>query len=216
MNRQNKRAFQEVLGEIEELNVANVPSLRRIRKTLSARLKDASPESVRWFAEQLKTSGRRWMGYEIIEHHPATSASLKLRDVEGLGSGMSSWDEVDTFCASIAGPAWVNGRISDAAVRRWAQSPDVWWRRAALVATTAFNVRARGGTGDTKRTLDIAERLVADREDMVVKAMSWALRHLIYFDRDAVVKFLKKHDAQIAPRVKREVGNKLNTGLKNP
>ena len=46
--------------------------------------------------------------------------------------------------------------------------------------------------------------------------MSWALRELIPHDADAVRDFLKKHENVLAARVKREVNNKLTTGLKNP
>jgi 3-methyladenine DNA glycosylase AlkD len=58
--------------------------------------------------------------------------------------------------------------------------------------------------------------LVADHEDMVVKALSWALREVVYFDPKAVEGFIKEHEHVLAGRVKREVGNKLRTGLKNP
>jgi hypothetical protein len=51
---------------------------------------------------------------------------------------------------------------------------------------------------------------------MVVKALSWALRELVYFDPQAVEDFLKENDRVLAGRVKREVGSKLHTGLKNP
>jgi 3-methyladenine DNA glycosylase AlkD len=51
---------------------------------------------------------------------------------------------------------------------------------------------------------------------MVVKAMSWALRELSKRDPKAVQLFVTKHQAQLAPRVKREVANKLRTGLKTP
>ena len=51
---------------------------------------------------------------------------------------------------------------------------------------------------------------------MVAKAMSWALRELIVHDRDAVEAFLASHDDVLSARVKREVHNKLQTGLKNP
>ena len=61
-------------------------------------------------------------------------------------------------------------------IERWTESPDRWWRRAALVATVPLNVAAQGGTGDATRTLRVCELLVDDRDDMVVKAMSWALR----------------------------------------
>lgn len=51
---------------------------------------------------------------------------------------------------------------------------------------------------------------------MVVKAMSWALRELAVRAPDSVAAFVAQHDAQLAARVRREVGNKLETGLKNP
>jgi 3-methyladenine DNA glycosylase AlkD len=58
--------------------------------------------------------------------------------------------------------------------------------------------------------------LVNDTEDMVVKALSWALRALVVHDPDAVRGFLGEHEDVLAARVKREVRNKLTTGLKNP
>ena len=58
--------------------------------------------------------------------------------------------------------------------------------------------------------------LVADHEDMVVKALSWALRELVAYDADAAQAFLKEYADVLAARIKYEVGNKLRTGLKNP
>ena len=58
--------------------------------------------------------------------------------------------------------------------------------------------------------------LVDDHDDMVVKAMSWALRVLIVHDPQTVREFLAEYDQVLAARVKREVRNKLATGLKNP
>ena len=48
------------------------------------------------------------------------------------------------------------------------------------------------------------------------KALSWALRELVVHDPDAVREFLEEHEDALAARVKREVRNKLTTGLKNP
>ena len=77
-----------------------------------------------------------------------------------------------------------------------------------------LNLRAAGGTGDTPRTLAVCGLLAADRDDMVVKALSWALRELSVHDPAAVRAFLADHD--LAARVRREVTNKLQTGLKQP
>jgi 3-methyladenine DNA glycosylase AlkD len=58
--------------------------------------------------------------------------------------------------------------------------------------------------------------LVADHDEMVVKAMSWVLRELVVHDPHALSEFLNEHEQVLAARVKREVRNKLSTGLKNP
>ena len=129
---------------------------------------------------------------------------------------MASWDAVDVFASYLSGPAWREGQTSDTEIKRWAKSPDLWWRRAALVSTVPLNNKTRGGSGDAKRTLMICELLIEDHEDMVVKAMSWALRELAKRKPTAVTKFLEQHYHRLAARVLREVGNKLTTGKKNP
>ena len=80
----------------------------------------------------------------------------------------------------------------------------------------ALNVKVSGGTGDTERTLEVCRILVDDHDDMVVKALSWALRELVPHDPKAVREFLATYEERLAARVKREVRNKLTTGLKNP
>jgi 3-methyladenine DNA glycosylase AlkD len=101
-------------------------------------------------------------------------------------------------------------------VRRWARSRDRWWRRAALVSTVPLNVRAQGGKGDAPRTLAICESLLDDRDATIVKALSWALRALSVRDPAEVSRFIEQHDHRLAAIAKREVRNKLATGLKNP
>jgi 3-methyladenine DNA glycosylase AlkD len=66
------------------------------------------------------------------------------------------------------------------------------------------------------RTLKICRLLVGDHEDMVEKALSWALRELVVHDAGAVKDFIAEHEATLGSLVKREVGNKLRTGLKSP
>jgi len=86
----------------------------------------------------------------------------------------------------------------------------------AVVSTVPLNNTARGGHGDAVRTLAVCELVKADRDDMVVKAVSWALRELARKDPRAVHKYVKTNDKLLAARVLREVNNKLKTGLKTP
>ena len=159
---------------------------------------------------------RRWVAYELIRNHKAAFESVDDALLNEIGAGIDTWDSVDAFARILSGPAWLRGLASDALIREWSLSEDLWWRRAALVSTVALNTRSYGGTGDTGRTLAICETLAADHEDMVVKALSWALRVLAWHDASAVQAFLDTHDDRLAARVKREARNKLNTGLKNP
>ena len=155
------------------------------------------------------------MAYELVQHHPAAFALCDARTLEGLGRGLSDWASVDTFACYLLGPAWQARQVPDRAIHEWARSADRWRRRAALVATVALNCPARGGRGDTARTLRVCRMLAGDRDDMVVKAMSWALRELSKRDAPAVRAFVRS-EKHLAPRVLREVRNKLTTGLKNP
>lgn len=210
------RLVRETLAQIAVLKVRNTPALRGVRRSLSAKLRKAEPEDVKAVALGLAKAGRKWLGCEVLAAHRAAMDSLSVREIEAMGAGMASWEEVDSFGVLLSGAAWLKGRVSDADVKRWAKSGDFWWRRAALVSTVVLNAKSRGGAGDMKRTLMIAAILVDDQEDMIVKAMSWALRSLVPWDRKAVQDFLVRHDAVLAARVKREVRNKLRTGLKNP
>jgi 3-methyladenine DNA glycosylase AlkD len=136
--------------------------------------------------------------------------------LEELGRGINSWWTVDAFARTLAGPAWLNRQVPDQVFDMWANSNDRWWRRAALVSTVALNVRSQGGQGDVPRTLRICWLLASDQDDMVAKALSWALRELVFHDPGAVKGFLEEYEKVLPARVKREVKNKLGTGLKNP
>lgn len=160
--------------------------------------------------------GCRFMGYALIYHHPDASENLRPKTIELLGRGIDSWGDVDVFAGHISGPAWRAKRLTDDHIHRWARSRDRWWRRAALVSTVPLNRKSLGGTGDTLRTLRVCRLLVDDPDDMVVKALSWALRELVRHDAKSVRKFLSTHKDVLAARILREVNNKLSTGVKNP
>jgi 3-methyladenine DNA glycosylase AlkD len=206
--------FDAAIGSLPK---RNTPNVRAVRKQYTQELKGADPEFILALVEVLHKQYGYWgPAFELIRNHRKTFQSLGEPELTSLGQGMNSWWTVDSFARTLAGPAWLRGQIEDDLVRQWAQSDDLWWRRAALVCTVALNMRSQGGYGDTSRTLEICEMLVDDHEDMVVKGLSWALRELVPHDPEAVEAFLAQYEDRLAARVKREVRNKLRTGLKNP
>ena len=210
----------EIDTRIQALPVRNSPNVRAVRREYSKRLMNAPADFVLALATTLLHAygyrGTSSIAYELISYHSPAFMSLDVTKIEALGQGIDSWHSVDGFARLISGPAWLEGLISHDVIHRWALSPDLWWRRAALVSTVALNVRSHGGYGDVDRTLAVCRMLVTDHEDMVVKALSWALRQLVVHDPTAVRAFLSEHEGQLAARVRREVRNKLETGLKNP
>jgi 3-methyladenine DNA glycosylase AlkD len=208
---------KEIEARVDGMPVRNVPVLRSLRREYSRRVKALPAEDVVKIAAALIARRRvhRFIGDELIAGHPDALAILDRAQLERLGSGISSWDQVDCFACYLSGPAWREGRIDDKAIAQWARSKDRWWRRAALVSTVPLNVKARGGRGDTRRTLRICTLLINDRDEMVVKALSWALRALAGQDPEAVRRFVKENEVRLPGLVRREVQRKLATGRKN-
>jgi 3-methyladenine DNA glycosylase AlkD len=217
--------IDEFVNEIDSC-IYKLPNLktenvRNLRKEFSKRVAHTSPQIVISISIRLLQLNRpgfeyRFVAYELVSNHKAALRSLGEKELEILGQGICRWEDVDTFACYLAGPAWREFQVPDELIHRWARSEDRWWRRAAIVCTVALNNKARGGRGDTTRTLDVCRLLVSDRDDMVVKAMSWSLRELSRRNPDAVRAFLLEYTGILAPRVAREVNTKLTTGLKNP
>lgn len=211
--------LSEINAALAALPRKTVPAIRAVRRAYTTRLKAAPARAVVALALRLMagpTHHYTLVAYELVHYHRAALASLTAADLTRLGRALDSWYAVDTFAPYLSGPAWRAGQVPDALIARWARSKDRWWRRAAVVSTIALNNAARGGTGDTPRTLAVCALVVADRDDMVVKALSWALRELAKRDPAAVRAFVAAHAEALAARVKREVDHKLRTGRKNP
>ena len=207
----------EINARLSDLAHPTTGAIRAVRREFSRRLAKSSPEEVvRLALKLIQSSVPRFFAYELIQHHKQALQSLEPHELEELGTGNDSWATVDAFACFLSGPSWREGKASDDLIRRWARSDDRWWRRTALVSTVPLNNKARGGRGDTLRTLMICGMLLEDRDEMVVKALSWTLRELSKRDPGAVRKFMRDHADALASRVVREVNNKLKTGLKNP
>jgi hypothetical protein len=123
----------EAVAQVRALPVKSAAPMRAVRVALSRQLKSAEPAEIIEAATRFKAKGLGWFGWELIYAHKPTLKSIDRDTVEALGQGMASWPETDGFGMILAGPAWLNGRLNDRDIARWARSEDLWWRRAALV-----------------------------------------------------------------------------------
>ncbi|MGA1792343.1 MAG: DNA alkylation repair protein [Thermoplasmatota archaeon] len=201
----------EILG-------VKVPDLRNVRKELGRKLKGRPPSDIVRISKKLVDTEIfecQQVAYELLDSNKKALLSLTASDLEDLRKGLDNWVSVDTYSGWLAGVAWRDGRLTDDVIEKWARSDNRWERRTAVVCTIALNQKARGGTGDVDRTLWVCGMVAADRDDMVEKALSWALRELSKMEKEPVIKFMEKHDSVLPKRVKREVSTKLRTGKKN-
>jgi 3-methyladenine DNA glycosylase AlkD len=155
------------------------------------------------------------LAFEMIGRNKKLLGALEYKDLKALGQHLDNWASVDLYTVGIYGVLWSRGIVKDHHIDQLLQSDNHWERRIAVVSTVALNLKSRGGTGDTPRTLSVCVRVVDERHDMIQKALSWALRELSKGDRDAVLDFMDRYGERMAKRVVREVNHKLEFGTKN-
>jgi DNA alkylation repair enzyme len=210
---------QEIDEELRNLTSGNTDEIREVRRSFSKRLESAAPHVVKELAMlllELPGTGYRFFGYELLHYHESALYKLNSWELEQLGRGIAGWSGADCFGIFLSGPLWRERRIPTSLIHDWARSSDRWWRRIALVSTVPLNSKARGGEGDAHRTLQVCRILERDRDPMVTKALSWALRELAKRQPRAVRAYLKERGSALPALVVREVSNKLKTGRKNP
>ena len=194
------------------------PDFRILIKDWWIEIRNWPPEKLLQFAKELVATRIfecNQLAFELLSKNRNALVLLKLKDLEELGKNMDNWATTDCFSVMISGWAWRENQISDADVLNWLETGNLWWRRAAIVSTVALNLRSWGGKGDAARTLMICEKVIHNREKLIVKALSWALRELSKSDKPAVERFMNKYETKIAPLARREIYTKLQTGRKN-
>lgn len=155
------------------------------------------------------------IAYELIGRNKKLLNALSYEDLMDLWRNLDNWASVDHFTVGIYGVLWGKGVVKDHHIEHLLTSDNFWDRRVAVVSTVALNLKSRGGKGDTPRTLAVCEKVVDDREDLIRKALSWALRELSKRDPKAVRDFLDTYQNRLAGLVLREVSHKLDYGTKN-
>ncbi len=194
------------------------PNVKLILKELKTQTKKYSGREKIELAKKLADTNIfecQHIAFEFIGKDKKALKALTEKDIDDFDKNLDNWVSVDCFSAYLVGYAWREQIISTKKVKSYYDSTDFWRRRIAIVATVSLNQKARGGTGDTKRTLEICSLAIDDHQDMINKALSWALRELAKIDKNPVIEFIEKYEGRLHSRVLREVKHKLTTGTKN-
>lgn len=85
---------------------------------------------------------------------------------------INNWDLVDTSASNIVG-RYLFAYPNETTLKNLAESPLLWERRIAMIATLYFIVQ-----GSSKECIEIATLLIDDTHDLMHKAVGWMLREM--------------------------------------
>jgi 3-methyladenine DNA glycosylase AlkD len=96
---------------------------------------------------------------------------------------INNWDLVDSSAPQIVGAHLTAANVG--LLVKLAKSKDLWERRIAIVSTLHFIKR-----DEFRPTLRVAKMLLADKQDLIHKAVGWMLREVGKRDRTVLDSFL--------------------------
>lgn len=110
--------------------------------------------------------------------------------IDKMANCFNNWDEVDDFSLNVAQPLLQKyPKETLRLLRKWNKSKNVWKRRASVVAF----VRKIGESGRfTDDALKLCDNLIWDEEDLVRKAVGWALKDVMKGDKEKVLNYVKR------------------------
>lgn len=130
-------------------------------------------------------------------------AQFYLQNIERV----NNWDLVDSSAHKIIGQAILDGVIGEKLLDTLADSKNMWKRRVAIIATMAMI-----GVGQYDATLRIAKKLLSDKEDLMHKAVGWALREVWKKDPKRCEEFLLAHYSRLPRTTLRYAIEKMEEG----
>ena len=109
--------------------------------------------------------------------------------------GINNWDLVDVTCHKIVGDFLLNHPKEREILYTLAKSNNMWERRISIISTFAF-IRQ----GQLSDSIDISTILLNDKEDLIHKAVGWALREVYKKNKYVTKKFIEENISTM-PRV---------------
>ena len=195
------------------------------RQYLGIRVPDLATLADAWRAE-CSLSDRVQLAADLwnTDIHEARVTAAKLLTQARITPDAAAWELICTWVLQF--DAWaIADHACKAAERRiladpgrldlvegWTMSPNMWTRRAALVATLPFtkqNFPKPAELDSRDRVLGWAAMYCDDRDWFIQKAVAWWLRDLSKHDAPRVVAFLAEHGARLKSFARKEAAQYL-------
>jgi len=135
------------------------------------------------------------VGIEVVARYRRTfTPALLPRWKRWLAKNQSAnWATTDAICGALIGPLLVEHVDVADEMRGWSTDRNMWVRRASIVGL--IPLARRGQKLDL--LYEVAGRLHADREDLIQKAVGWALREAGKADSARLERYLRANGPAI-------------------
>jgi 3-methyladenine DNA glycosylase AlkD len=195
-------------SDLRHLGVS-VPAIRTATIELLREHPDLDRQGVVMLAEALWSEPvheRRMAAVEVLDERSPLLVAEDLPLLERLVREAGTWALVDGLAAGVVGA--LRERHPEAVeptLEAWSRDPDLWVRRASLLA---YLVALRSGGGDFEAFARKADRMLEEREFFVRKAIGWVLRDTGRRHPELVAAWLE-------PRLERAAGLTVREAVKH-
>lgn len=157
--------------------------------------------------EELATMGT------VLDFYPKYRNKLDTKTVDKLFDKVEGWAEVDVTCVFTPEDLLTNWPEWEKLLTDFSTDKNIHKRRASLVLLT-LPLRKSPDPRLYKMALKNVEKLKAEKEILITKAVSWVLRSMINNHPEIVREYLDKNKDSLPRIAVREVTTKLLTGKK--
>ena len=146
---------------------------------------------------------RRMAAVMLLERHRQLLGVSDLDLLERLIRESGTWAYVDALASNVVGPICAGAPDAGRILDRWAEDPDFWIRRSALLS----QLRPLRDGAPLERFARYADSMLDEREFFIRKAIGWVLREAGKRRPAEVTAFL-------APRTARASGVTMREAVK--
>jgi 3-methyladenine DNA glycosylase AlkD len=173
--------------------------VRKLARSIHAERKaDWSIDDAMEFADQLIVDRHleaKALGIEVVARYRRDFTPRLLTRWKGwlTRNHSANWATTDAICGVLIGPLLLQSPELGARLRTWSVDRNMWVRRASIVGL--IGCARRGKSLDL--VYAIARRLHPDREDLIQKAVGWALREAGKTDMPRLERYLRANGRAI-------------------
>jgi len=172
--------------------------MRELARSIHASHRDWTLQDAMAFADILMLDPHleaKAVGVEVLaRHHRGFTPALLSGWKRWFAQNRSAnWATTDHICGSLIGPLLVKYPGAAARLRPWSTHANMWVRRASIVGLIRL---ARKGVA-LDQLYSVARRLHVHREDLIHKAVGWALREAGKTDMRRLERYLRTNGSKI-------------------